>query len=92
LFRKSQFPHKFVNVSFITHHIKNTLTDLWGNYFCKTSLHNFIDTFCEIKVLSHLKNPQPGQELSMVEPVAVVWTESGTFIAEGTTLGSRAKT
>ena len=30
-FSKSQFPHKSVNLSFITAYIKNKLTDLCGN-------------------------------------------------------------
>ena len=31
LFYKSQFPHKFVNLSFTITNMKNELTDLWGN-------------------------------------------------------------
>ena len=31
-FCKSQFPHEFVNLSFIITYIKNELTDLCGNW------------------------------------------------------------
>jgi len=37
LFYKSQFSHTPVNSSFIITDMKNTLTDLWGIEFCKTT-------------------------------------------------------
>ena len=48
-FGKSQFPHKFGNLSFIIINTKNKLTDLCGNQLLQ---NDFIDTFCEIKTLA----------------------------------------
>ena len=44
-FCKCQFPHKFVNLSFIITNINNKLTDLCGNYLLENDL---INAFCEM--------------------------------------------
>ena len=46
-FCKSQFPHKFVNLSFIITKTKNKLTDLWGHWLLQ---NDFIKTLCEMQV------------------------------------------
>ena len=47
-FRKSQFPHKFVNSFFILVKVKCKLTDLRGGCLLQTEFRN---TLCEIKLL-----------------------------------------
>ena len=44
-FFRTQFPYKYVYVSFIVTNIKNKLTDVCGNGLFQD---NFINTFCEI--------------------------------------------
>ena len=46
-FCKSQFPHKFVNVSIIITDISNKFTDLWGNGLLQ---NDFMNCLCEIMV------------------------------------------
>ena len=46
-FRKSQFPDKSVNLSFIITNMHSKLTDLCGNRFLQC---DFMNTFCEINV------------------------------------------
>jgi len=46
LFCKIQFPHKSVNVLFITEIMKDTLTDLCGNWFLQ---NDCINPSCEIR-------------------------------------------
>ena len=55
---KGQFPHKFVNLSFMITNVKNKLTDLRGNCFLQ---NNFIETFCEMRSRSLIR-PTPASE------------------------------
>jgi len=49
-FCKGQFPHKFVNLSFIITNMENKLTDLWGNWLLQ---NDYINTSCEINPGPH---------------------------------------
>ena len=55
---KSEFPQKFVNLSFIITGMKNTLTDLCENHFLQD---NFINTFCEINSDAKAKLTRSGR-------------------------------
>ena len=46
-FRRSQLPHKSVNVSFTITDIKNQMTDMWANGLLQNDL---INTFCNLRV------------------------------------------
>ena len=48
-FCKTQFPYKFIDVSFIITHIKNKLTNLFGNWLLQNDI---INTFCQISLAS----------------------------------------
>ena len=57
-FKRSQFLHKSVNLSFIITNIKNKLTDLCGNWLLQ---NDFIIAFCEIKPWPFYRRRQTGQ-------------------------------